>query len=284
MALNYLFMKPMQTLRWLGLGLSLGMLCVVQLGAQTPADSLAWVHAPWEIESPAPGLTVRNGSLQLFDTPQQIYELEIDPSLYRLTLVQDRVRRTPGAQGRRSGAQAAINGGFFVTGTRQAIANDFLKIDGQVFPFAGGWGRAGIGITETGELAFLFLPENSLNDTLWHTPYRDVLIAGPMLRFDRQSIPNSDPTRHPRSIIGQKKGGTWCLLVVDGRRRKAAGMSFSELAFIARILGLEYALNLDGGGSSALWLKGKGNLNRPSDRIGFLRFPRPVANAILVLP
>ena len=261
-----------------------GLLVMPELRAQSASDSVALVHAPWKTDHLQPGLTFRKVSIELFGTPQQMFCLEIDSSLYRLSVVQDRVRRTPGRQGRRSGARAAINGGFFITRTRQAIANDFLKIDGQIISSAHGGNRAGIGITDSGCLEFLYLPDSKNDDTLWHAAYRDVLIAGPMLRLNHRTIPNTNPARHPRSLIGQTSDGNWCLLVVDGRRRKAAGVTLSELAFIARLLNMESALNLDGGGSSALWFKGKGNLNRPSDRIGFIRFPRPVANCLLVLP
>jgi exopolysaccharide biosynthesis protein len=44
-------------------------------------------------------------------------------------------------------------------------------------------------------------------------------------------------------------------------------------------LGCESALNLDGGGSTAMWLKDRGVVNRPSDKAG----ERPVGNAIVVI-
>ncbi|MCK4879516.1 MAG: phosphodiester glycosidase family protein, partial [Bacteroidales bacterium] len=39
------------------------------------------------------------------------------------------------------------------------------------------------------------------------------------------------------------------------------------------------AINLDGGGSTTMWTKDNGVVNRPSDKRG----ERPVANAILIL-
>lgn len=250
--------------------------------AQSPADSAALTDAVWKTWQSEEGLTCKSLQIDLFDSPQNIYCLEIDTARYRLEIAQDSVRRTPGFLGRRSGAQAAINGGFFVTKTNEAIANDFIKVGGEVLPSAGGWGNAGIGITPKGEIAFINWAPSMQDDTLWHSSYADILMAGPMLLLDNQTIPNSDPTRHPRSVIGQKNDGTVVLMVVDGRRKKAAGVSFAELAFMARILGMRSALNLDGGGSSALWVDGNGNLNRPSDRLLFIRLPRDVANAVLV--
>ena len=44
-------------------------------------------------------------------------------------------------------------------------------------------------------------------------------------------------------------------------------------------LGCVDAINLDGGGSTTLWLKGKGIVNFPSDETG----ERPVANVFLIM-
>ncbi len=54
-------------------------------------------------------------------------------------------------------------------------------------------------------------------------------------------------------------------------------MSLVELRTLARRLGLVNALNLDGGGSTTMWVQGQ-VLNRPSDPTG----PRKVSDALLV--
>lgn len=83
--------------------------------------------------------------------------------------------------------------------------------------------------------------------------------------------------RHPRSIIGWNPEFLF-LVVVDGRAPKVAiGMTYSELANLAQVLGCSEALNLDGGGSSTLWANGK-VLNTPSDEA-----PRRVANALVLV-
>ena len=49
------------------------------------------------------------------------------------------------------------------------------------------------------------------------------------------------------------------MAVIDGRAKgQAAGATIAETAYIARLLGLTDALNLDGGGSSALWTAQEG--------------------------
>jgi hypothetical protein len=86
--------------------------------------------------------------------------------------------------------------------------------------------------------------------------------------------------RHPRTMIGVDEGGAIWLVTVDGRQPKlSSGMSLAELQSLARRLGLVDALNLDGGGSTTMWVTGK-VVNSPSDAAG----PRKVSDALLVFP
>jgi uncharacterized protein YigE (DUF2233 family) len=83
--------------------------------------------------------------------------------------------------------------------------------------------------------------------------------------------------RHPRTAIGITGGGEIVLVVVDGRSKYSTGASLNELAWMMRGLGCVNAINLDGGGSSTLYVGGA-VLNRPSDGK-----ERRVANALLLL-
>ena len=83
--------------------------------------------------------------------------------------------------------------------------------------------------------------------------------------------------RHPRTALGWNDTH-YFLVVVDGRQKGlSAGMTFPELADLARRLGCTEAINLDGGGSSTLWLGGK-VMNSPSGGR-----ERPVANALVLV-
>jgi exopolysaccharide biosynthesis protein len=66
------------------------------------------------------------------------------------------------------------------------------------------------------------------------------------------------------------------LVVVDGRQQASVGMSLAELASFFQQLGVVSAMNLDGGGSSAMVIKGQ-VVNHPSDG-----FERSVTNAIVL--
>jgi hypothetical protein len=84
--------------------------------------------------------------------------------------------------------------------------------------------------------------------------------------------------RHPRTMIGTARDRAIWLVTVDGRQPQlSAGMTLVELRALARRLQLTDALNLDGGGSTTMWVGGK-VVNSPSDVAG----PRKVSDAILV--
>jgi uncharacterized protein (TIGR03382 family) len=79
---------------------------------------------------------------------------------------------------------------------------------------------------------------------------------------------------HPRTAMGLTEDReTFILAVVDGRSQTSAGMRGADLAELMADLGAYVAFNLDGGGSSQMWLAGEGVLNQPADGS-----PRPVAN------
>lgn len=82
--------------------------------------------------------------------------------------------------------------------------------------------------------------------------------------------------RHPRTAFGYNAKKLF-LVTVDGRQPGySVGMSLPELAGLMKKLGATEAVNLDGGGSTTMWVNGSVR-NRPSD--GRLR---PIGNAIVV--
>lgn len=72
--------------------------------------------------------------------------------------------------------------------------------------------------------------------------------------------------RNPRSAVGLSQDKkTLVLAVVDGRSSSSVGMTCTELAALMKSFGAYDAFNLDGGGSSTLYLRGTGVVSRPSD-------------------
>ena len=86
--------------------------------------------------------------------------------------------------------------------------------------------------------------------------------------------------RQPRTIAGVDKHGDLILVTVDGRLTAGSeGFTLAEEATFMRSLGAVQALNLDGGGSTAMAVGGN-LVTNPSDATG----ERPVGDTIQVLP
>lgn len=84
--------------------------------------------------------------------------------------------------------------------------------------------------------------------------------------------------RHPRTAVGFKSNGDVLIMQVDGRTSASIGLTLVGLANEFKRKGAIYALNLDGGGSSSMWIRGKGVVSSPSDGS-----ERSVSSALLVL-
>jgi exopolysaccharide biosynthesis protein len=97
-----------------------------------------------------------------------------------------------------------------------------------------------------------------------------------------RDLPGSDHfTRapHPRTAVGLSKDGkTMYFVVADGRREGVPGLTLPELAaFMDEELDACAAMNLDGGGSSAMWVRDR-IVNKPSDPV-----ERKVGNHLAVV-
>lgn len=85
-------------------------------------------------------------------------------------------------------------------------------------------------------------------------------------------------TRHPRTAVAKLKDGKFLMMTVDGRQPGVSvGMTLQELAEYLFSLGAVDAMNLDGGGSTTMFLDGK-VVNKPSDPTG----ERKIGDAIVV--
>jgi phosphodiester glycosidase len=69
--------------------------------------------------------------------------------------------------------------------------------------------------------------------------------------------------RNPRTIAGTTGDGRIVLATIDGRMTTSVGTTLDETAAVAHALGLRDAINLDGGGSTAMSVRGA-LINQPS--------------------
>ena len=109
--------------------------------------------------------------------------------------------------------------------------------------------------------------------------FPELLDGGVRVRDDTPAASFAE-SRHPRTAVGwdPSTGRLW-LVVVDGRQGSySTGMSLAELSGLLEALGAREALNLDGGGSSVMVVRGRA-VSRPSDETG----ERRVVNALVVV-
>lgn len=278
-------------------------------GAQNPADSARFCDpAGWNVVHNADGILVREFQSKrkqentfLFAAPQAVSVMEVNPALCRIAPVQGAKKQSVSRAVRTCGALGGVNGGFFAVKPEPrdaAVANDFLKIGGRVVSPSPtpGWGDAAVGFDSSRIPHFSYWSKSMETGLGWSAAYPDVLAAGPMILFGGESLHGwteidknalSEAEKHslyaPRTAIGVRPDGTVVLVVIDGRRPRAFGASFAEMAAIGRWLGLTDMLNLDGGGSSAM-VAGRRLVNFPSDGCGVIPLERSVANVLLVFP
>ena len=84
-------------------------------------------------------------------------------------------------------------------------------------------------------------------------------------------------TRHPRTAVAKLKDGKFLMITVDGRSESSGGIGLYDLANLLLEFGATDAMNLDGGGSTTMFLDGR-VVNHPSDKEG----ERRVSDAIVV--
>ena len=223
--------------------------------------------------------------------------------------------RTTSAQAQDLGALVAVNAGFFSgTGSVSTVVDEGVLAccgpsavtrQGGAYPVT----RAAIGFDADGAIDCAWTW--CFGDTLYAfeapvpnapgapakapareqgTPWRaeELVGGGPML-VSRSVLANREvaecfqslggTSRHPRTAAGWTKDGTLLLLVVDGRSKASRGATLAETGRMLLAHGAHEALNLDGGGSSTLWVAGR-ILNSPSDRSG----ERPVGSVLALVP
>ena len=276
------------------IAVKIGLLLFVSLGLRLVSGAQP-AALPWHRETIAKGLVWKNVLADsLYGHPQHLNLLEVDMRRFRAELVfrTDSLIRTS-RQAAEAGAVAAVNAGFFDTKVGGSVT--FMKVGGQVINVSrpkhiqeqseilrGVWlsdrkGRARI--------------EAAAPDSVYLSKkYYTVLLTGPLLIQNGERVVLADrpfnANRHPRTCACTTSSNTMLLLTVDGRSAESHGMSLPELTDLLLELGCRNAVNLDGGGSTTMWLAGRpfnGVVNMPSDNKRFdHEGERPVANAVVI--
>ncbi len=186
-------------------------------------------------------------------------------------------------------AFAAVNGSFFDMSVGGAWV--FLQAEGKqvagnksgvIFSHNGAFAEDTLG-----NLAILERPQTDWEED---PEYNYILSSGPLMIYNGENYPMDSVAfnlnRHPRTAVGLTKNKHLLLVTVDGRHAQAKGMSIPELTTLMKDLDCEFALNLDGGGSTTMYIDAidsLGVVNYPTDNQNFDHYgQRPVSNAIVL--
>lgn len=246
-------------------------------GVSAQSDSVTVSKTKWIEKKIARGIKLKHYWFDhsLFGANQNIDILEVKMNgKNRIDVVADpKVLKPTSSFGREANAIAGVNGTFFDMkngGTSYYIRIDGAEPDSNWVPREKRQFREKCAVVCNGNRLSIVVWDGSSN---WEKEIKgeDVMVGGPQLLQDKQYVQidtvkfNSD--RHPRTAVAVK-GNTLLLITVDGRNNKAAGMSIKELASFIKWLGADDAMNLDGGGSTTMWVAGfpdNGIINHPSD-------------------
>ena len=230
---------------------------------------------------------------QLFDSKQSInlVEVYLDSTDAKLHISYEQgslVKTSEFAE--RYNAIIALNGSYFDMEAGGTVT--FLKVQGSTI--IDGFSERQL-YSENGGIAWnnsdhpeiISRPENGWRNS----EMNNILAAGPLLIFNEEirnfNNDSFNQNRHPRTAVALTKDNRLFLLTVDGRSFQSYGMTIPELAYFLKSAGAVDALNLDGGGSTAMWIKNMaetGIVNYPSDNLEFdHEGERSVSNALLLI-
>lgn len=242
----------------------------------------------WREFSIHEGIKIKTTHTNIFNSTQAIFLAEIDTSSLGLNFyvgLSDSLEPVS-VQAKRENAILAINGSYF--NIKEGYSQFFTKTNEIVKATTEEkeWGLRG------GKSGLLSIDNNSMDISVW-TKRKEkrnrenveyALAAGPLIIDNNKALKLANipfvTKRHPRSFAAFCNGNL-LLGVVDGRDPdRAEGMNLYELYAFAKALGCSDFLNLDGGGSSTLFIgkgENKGVVNIPSDGN-----ERPVSSIIYI--
>ncbi|MCA9564141.1 MAG: phosphodiester glycosidase family protein, partial [Myxococcales bacterium] len=227
----------------------------------------------WRATTIARGVTLRRRiDSNLYGGRQTETVLDLDltePSLSLRVLEPSTCLDTTSEMGRAAGAVAAVNGGFFDTGGCESVS--LVVIDGELIATNVAT-RSAFGIDEHGDpMIDLVAAGEDWPEADHAVGGLPRLVAGGLAAVQTESGLNASfAGRNPRTAVGITEQGNVMLAAFDGRTTAGAGLSLDELAERMVEHGAFEAVNLDGGGSTEMWIgEPMGWIaNHPSDASG----------------
>ncbi|MGX5691159.1 phosphodiester glycosidase family protein [Arcticibacter tournemirensis] len=261
-------------------------------------DSVIVVNTKWETKRIFPGVLLKHCRFTdsaLFNSNQNITILEVKQKR-RLEFdlaAEAKLKKTTSEFGIENNAIAAINGTFFDVANGGSV--DYIRLNGHVVNENR---TSGANIRAIHQKAAVVIDDGKLSISQWDGSGEwekrlkgdDVMLSGPMLLDDFANVLSDtsafSKSRHPRSVIAVDRKNRVLLITIDGRHQNSAGMSLSEISRMLRWMKCKDAINLDGGGSTTLWVRDEpenGVVNYPSDNKKWdHEGQRKVANVVLL--
>ena len=286
------------------------------------SDSLAFVNASWKVTDLGKGADAMYAQIQMFNSVQSVSVVKYPAKKFRTEILHrpGESAGVPSEIGKELGASFVMNGGYFHV--KELIPSVFFKSGKQTLGYTHPTelyrvnGLFGFKDTKGRKMQIAHCPD-TLDYMSTTAKMKSAMATGPLLILDGEIVvpvlmgdkADGDNVaameaeqkagskirthytsaqfydrRHPRTAIGTDDSGNIYLVVIDGRfKGQGEGASIYETAYICHLLGMTNAINLDGGGSSALWTKEVGILNHPRDNRKFdHEGERSVPNLIVV--
>lgn len=199
-------------------------------------------------------------------------------------------------------ALGAVNGTYYsfnepIGGGSSALRhNTYFRYDGSEVVgnprSKGAWGHhGGLAQDTSDDWHLLSMPSGTAE---WDQPpteasdYPTLIANGPRLIVNGVietasfALPSGNHCtgRHNRTAVGLTGDNRLLLVTIDGRTNRGIGTTCEETAIIMEELGAVDALNMDGGGTTTMWIAGEpssGVVNYPSDPGGERSTPNAIA-------
>lgn len=268
-------------------------LSILSLKGQTATDSLIISEIQWKTMQVEKGVVYRKAEVpSLYNVPQNINIIEINgrDGKLKIGIASANPKQRTSQMAIERNAIAAINGSYFNMQNGKSVC--YLRMGKEI-----------IDTTSTSEFSLRvngaikeikgkleIIPWSKNVESNYSGKKANILASGPLMLQRGQICDFSHcgqgfiNTKHPRSAVCITKDRKILFITFDGRNPgKAGGVNIPELSHFLKILGAEYALNLDGGGSTTLWTLSNGILNIPCDnKRDIIEGERKVANILFL--
>lgn len=237
----------------------------------------------WTIDSISPGYVYYNftgyNSFLRLNTIVNVIEIDLTRPEYRLVVYKPSSRDSLSGACMRTGAFAGVNGTYELDASfikSDGVVKNQVQIPSDHIRF---WKHEGAFFyNPTGETQIAY----GTSESYLASPFENVISGAPVLihnyspvgetfvgslsgidvnKLDYEDYRRHQSVRHPRTCIARRSDGRLLLITVDGRwSGRADGMSAKELTkFIVHYFNPQSALNIDGGGSTSMYIGDRDN-------------------------